>query len=165
MSPELFDLEIQNHRRTIHSDCYALGMVIYEVLSQRIPFHRYQNSVISLKVVRGDRPERPKEVEGAWFTDDVWELLERCWMAQPEDRPSIKDILECLEQIARTLVLPPQQPVAALSMSSALIQGSPDITEVTVMSSQAALPPLPEVLHPEGSAKRVGTHQLPLMLT
>ena len=104
MSPELFHPEIQNHRRTKHSDCYALGMVIYEVLAKRVPFFQYQSAAIFWKVARGDRPWRPEGVEGAWFTDDLWEMLERCWVPQPEYRPSIEDVLQCLEKISTSWI-------------------------------------------------------------
>ena len=102
MSPELFEPEIQDHRRTKHSDCYALGMVVYEVLSGRMPFYQYVNLVIPGKVVGGDRPKRPRGTEGAWFTDDVWGVLGRCWMPQPGNRPNIEVVLWCLEKVSRS---------------------------------------------------------------
>lgn len=37
----------------------------------------------------GERPERPKGVEGVWFTDDLWRMLSQCWASQPESRPSV----------------------------------------------------------------------------
>jgi len=49
----------------------------------------------------GERPERPKGVEGVWFTDDLWRMLSRCWAPQPESRPSIAAVLECLERVSR----------------------------------------------------------------
>ena len=102
MSPELFGLEIQDHRRTKHSDFYALGMVVYEVLSGRMPFYQYVNLVIPGRVVGGDRPKRPRGTEGVWFTDDVWEVLGRCWNPQPGNRPNIEDVLRCLEKASRS---------------------------------------------------------------
>jgi len=103
MSPELFDPErlgLQESHRTESSDCYALGMVVYEVLSRRIPFYPYANFVVPTKVVEGKRPERPEGEEGVWFTDDVWKVLERCWTTQPGDRPGIEDVLQCLEKVS-----------------------------------------------------------------
>jgi len=82
MSPELLEGGTQDCRRTKLSDCYAIGMVIYEVLSGHMPFHQYASWSVPIKVVRGDRPERPQGAEGAWFADGVWEVLgdypERC---------------------------------------------------------------------------------------
>jgi len=112
MSPELFDPESRGHRPTKSSDCYALGMVILEVLSGRLPFYQFAKVVISWKIYRGDRPERPQGEEGVWFTDEVWEILGSCWMTQPEDRPSIEDVLQCLGEASRSWRPPsPQLPV------------------------------------------------------
>ena len=97
MSPELFELEIQNQRRTKPSDCYALGMVIYEVLSGRAPFYQYPDHAVTLRVQRGDRPERPQGAKGQSFTDDVWKVLESCWQPKPDDRPSTHDVFQSWE--------------------------------------------------------------------
>jgi len=101
MGPEFFSLESQNKDlcHTEHSDCYALGMVIYEVLSGHIPFHQDMDFTIVQMVVQGGHPERPQGTEGVWFTDDVWKLLKDCWVFQPKDRPSIKDVLLYLERV------------------------------------------------------------------
>ena len=110
MSPELFNPEIQDSSPTKHSDCYALGMVIYEVLSGHVPFYQFVNLVVPGMIFGGKRPERPKGSEGAWFIDDVWAMLERCWTYQPNDRPGIEDVLQCLEEASRVL-MPPSQAV------------------------------------------------------
>ena len=57
MSPELIDPESFNlteSRPTKESDCYALGMVIYEVLSGQTPFAPSRGLPIILKVMGGD---------------------------------------------------------------------------------------------------------------
>ena len=105
MSPELFDPEkfgLKDSRRTKRSDCYALGMVIYEVLSRRVPFHQHADFAVVVRVGKGERPGRPQGEEGGWFVDDVWSTLERCWEPSPCDRPSVKDILPCLERISKS---------------------------------------------------------------
>ena len=105
MSPELFDSEA--HRQTKGSDCYALGMVIYEVLSRRIPFYRYKDFAIVGRVIKGERPERPQGPEGVvGFTDAVWEVLELCWKSLPRDRPSIEDVLKCMKKAATSWTPP-----------------------------------------------------------
>ena len=128
MSPELFHPETNDHHRTKYSDCYALGMVIYEVLSRRIPFYEYQTPSIFWKVTHGDRPGRPEGAEGLWFTDDVWEMLGRCWAHKSEDRPSIGDILQCLERISSSWI-PPSPLLLGVPSSVELAAGeSPDQT-------------------------------------
>jgi len=100
MSPELLDPDRFGHedgRATKESDCYALGMVILEVLSGKPPFPKCNGMVVMRKVVEGERPGRPQRRE-VWFTDDLWEILEQCWLPRPERRPAIGAVLQCLER-------------------------------------------------------------------
>ena len=127
MGPELFSPEIQDYRRTESSDCYALGMVIYEVLSEQKPFHQYANLVVVGKVVGGERPERPQEVGGVLFTDFVWGVLERCWTPQPGNRPGIGDVLRCLENVSRSWTPPSTRLFAATSATGSFTWGLSDM--------------------------------------
>ena len=100
MSPELLAPDqtgLKNERPTRQSDCYALGMVIYEVLSGYAPFAPFSRYVAMRKAMDGECPERPTGVEGVRFTDELWRMLERCWAIRPDARPSISAVLEILE--------------------------------------------------------------------
>jgi len=115
MSPELFDPEsfgLKDSRLTKHSDRYALGMLIYEVLSGQVPFSRHHGYAVVVRILKGDRPERPQGIVGTWFTNDVWSILGRCWKSVPDDRPRIEDALQCLENASRSWILPSSQTVA-----------------------------------------------------
>ena len=95
MSPELIDPQrfgLKNGRPTKFSDCYALGMVIYETISGHPPFHQYGDMTVFVKVLAGERPLR-----GAGFMDSLWKMVDQCWVFQPSDRPSIEVVLQCLE--------------------------------------------------------------------
>ena len=74
------------------SDCYALGMVIYETITGNLPFHRDADLTVSMKVVEGERPPRRAE-----FSKRLWGVLERCWAHKPNNRPSIESVLRYLE--------------------------------------------------------------------
>ena len=98
MSPELITPErfgLKKSRPTIPSDCYALGMVIYETISGNLPFHEDTDLTVFMKVMEGKRPPR-----GGRFRGSLWKMLELCWASQPNDRPSIYDVLRCLEMIS-----------------------------------------------------------------
>jgi len=100
MSPELLDpsrFDFENSRPTKESDCYALGMVILEVLSEQLPFEGDWNRMSVVKVVEGKHPGRPQGDKGVWFTDELWGVLEQCWSLQPRDRPTAKAIFGHLE--------------------------------------------------------------------
>ncbi|KAF9645416.1 hypothetical protein BDM02DRAFT_578724 [Thelephora ganbajun] len=100
MSPELLDPErfgLKKSRPTKESDCYALGMVIYEVLSRQTPFTQHSFLAIVWRVLDGERPGRPQGKEGKLFTDAIWGVLGFCWEPQPSDRANAKAVLLCLE--------------------------------------------------------------------
>ena len=98
MSPELIAPQrfgLKNSRPTKHSDCYALGMVIYETISGNLPFHEHTDLTVFVKVLEGKRPPR-----GERFAESLWKMLERCWASQPNDRPNIEVVLQRLETVS-----------------------------------------------------------------
>lgn len=105
MSPELLLPEgfgLKDSCPTKESDRYALGMVIYEVLSGWMPFSPCNEAVVVFKVLHGERPGKPQGVQGEWFTDDLWRILELCWKSQSDERPSLETILQCLQDAMRS---------------------------------------------------------------
>ena len=101
MSPELLDpgrFGLEETRPTKESDCYALGMVIYEVFSGKTPFAPHKGPTVIVKVMEGKRPRRSQGHEGQLFTDVVWGLMKLCWEAQPGNRPSAETALLRLEE-------------------------------------------------------------------
>ena len=104
ISPERIvpqEFELKDGRPTESSDCYSLGMVIYETISGNPPFHEHRDITVSVKVLKGEHPPR-----GAGFTEGLWKMLEMCWAFQPNNRPSIKDVLQRLELVPIPLETP-----------------------------------------------------------
>ena len=130
-SPELLDPEpfgLKDSCQTKESDCYALGMVMYEVLSGQVPFSGYKDTVAIRKVMAGERPGKPQGTQAMWFTDGLWEMLECCWKPQPHDRPSLKALLQYLEDITR----PPQLPSPTPSTDEGAATGTDGLLDSTV---------------------------------
>jgi serine/threonine protein kinase len=94
-------VRVQEKLSNESSDCYALGMVVYETISGRFPFHQHADLTVVMKVLEGERPTR-----GAGFAGSLWDMLKLCWAPQPSDRPTIEDVFRCLERV-RPLSEPP----------------------------------------------------------
>jgi len=145
MSPERIAPDrfgFKNSRPTIPSDCYSLGMVIYETISGHFPFHTDADLTVSLKVVEGKRPPR-----GAKFTKSLWGMLEQCWASGPNDRPSIEDVLRHLEMASNSLE--PSSPRAnegadedSDDWDSATNSSGGDSVDVFATNDHAQLPPV-----------------------
>jgi len=104
MSPELLspqEFGFTKSHSTKSSDCYALGMVIYETISGNPPFYELTTHAVLSKVLDGVRPPR-----GMKFTESLWKTLELCWAPQPNDRPGIEDVLQRLERASNSLEEP-----------------------------------------------------------
>ncbi|KAF9649062.1 kinase-like protein [Thelephora ganbajun] len=100
MSPELIDPQrfgFKKNRPTRSSDRYALEMVIYETISGDLPFHEHADLTVFMKVMEGKHPTR-----GVRFPESLWKMVELCWSSHPKNRPSIGDVLRCLEMVSNT---------------------------------------------------------------
>ena len=109
MSPELFDPKrfgLKECRPTKASDCYALGMVVYEVLSGLTPYATHNPLLVTQRILNGERPVRPKGAQDAQFTTELWEVLQLCWKPHPDDRPDLSAVLLRLEDAAGVPRLP-----------------------------------------------------------
>ena len=125
MAPELLDPPRfgSNGRSTRESDRYALGMVIFEVgwlhfplwflihpfqvLTGLQPFHRLHKFEPIPAVLRGDRPEKPRDAESLGFSSELWELVQLCWSESSSARPTAKQLWDYLSLASLTWV-PPQ---------------------------------------------------------
>ncbi|KAF9779192.1 kinase-like domain-containing protein [Thelephora terrestris] len=100
MSPELLDpsrFGASGDRPTKKSDCYALGMVVYEVLSGKSPYWGITNQVRLMDAItEGYRPKEPDRAENLSFTDGLWEILQQCWLTDASARPDVRTILSRL---------------------------------------------------------------------
>lgn len=148
MSPEL--LFGQDSTPTRQSDCYALGMVIYEVgwpYSLRQPsahlslgsdwsptIHHLGPFAVVIAVQKGKRPKRPPNARSLGFSDALWGLLVRCWSKSSTARPTAQQLLECLQAASLTWVPPPEYPIPA---AGAGLQFSSDNEWNTVTGARA----------------------------
>lgn len=61
------------------------------------PFsHIRRTPEVLIKMQQGERPCRPEgqEIVERGLDDNLWNLLTRCWAAEPEKRPTIHEVLD-----------------------------------------------------------------------
>ncbi|KZV87993.1 kinase-like protein [Exidia glandulosa HHB12029] len=89
MAPELSDSTYSTP-----ADVYAWAMTALHVISGLQPFWRIkQPGRVVIHVHQGKRPVLDDYPEGT-FSGEFWNLLERCWQSEPEDRPSMDDVVD-----------------------------------------------------------------------
>ncbi|KAG6917279.1 hypothetical protein DXG01_003227 [Tephrocybe rancida] len=99
-APELFDPEGEEEKRNSEaSDMYAWACVAYEIFAGHMPFARLtREATIMNRVSSGERPERPPIPSDSWsvwgLTEDIWSIMEACWSAEPEARPSAQLVID-----------------------------------------------------------------------
>src|SRR5438128_8691351 len=79
---------------TKESDIYSFGMIMWEHTTGKKPFHdKPHNHHLILDILKGERPQ---------ITDDTprfyIELMKRCWDHNPENRPTAREIWNCLRE-------------------------------------------------------------------
>lgn len=90
--PEYFDGEPLRKP----SDVWTFGMMCYQVFAGGID--PYNTKITKLAVIRAvlsdERPTRPNNIP-----DSLWELMERCWQAEMELRPTFEEVAAVLKSI------------------------------------------------------------------
>ena len=70
------------------------------------PFGGRGKIELACKVALEDeRPGRPRDSEKLGFTNEVWEVLQKCWEREPSARPSADLVAACLKQASETWVV------------------------------------------------------------
>ena len=109
MSPEQVRGLPADHR----SDIFALGILLYEMLSGARAFHRPSPAETNAALLRDDPPPMPP---GRGLSPALEKLLRRCLSKRPEDRfNSTRDLVFALEAVGSAPPSGPDVPVAAAS--------------------------------------------------
>jgi len=93
MPPEM----MKGQAYTEKADVYSYGLVLYEMVTGKLPFAGMPPQQISLRVaVYNERPPLPSSVNSKWK-----ELITACWGADDTKRPSFITILDMLSAIEK----------------------------------------------------------------
>ena len=47
-------------------------------------------------IVEGVRPRKPEGAKRLGFSEELWRMVELCWLEDRDERPGIEDIFSCL---------------------------------------------------------------------
>ena len=72
-----------------------------QVLCGAIPFYnlRWPHHVMK-EIMNGGRPAKPENATSVGFTGVLWKIVERCWLADTDARPTLEAVLSCLREAA-----------------------------------------------------------------
>lgn len=72
-----------------------------QIFSQEVPFHPLNKYQAEKEVISNNgRPPRPSQDNLEWgLTDEVWNLIQNCWVRNPADRKSIDEVVTEIENI------------------------------------------------------------------
>ena len=84
LSPEIINSKPYDSK----SDIWSLGVLLYEMMTFKMPFNANSLPMLSVKIMRGQYIPPP-----TIYTKDLRELVTKCLTVEPKNRPSIQEIL------------------------------------------------------------------------
>lgn len=89
-------LAVQPRRsKTVPSDVYAMGMLIYQAYTLSPPWPRATLLELALRISERSGPPRPMDDQGiSIIPDPVWTICSPMWSYSPINRPRLADVLD-----------------------------------------------------------------------
>jgi tetratricopeptide (TPR) repeat protein len=103
--------QITHGQSDARTDVYAMGVVMYELLTLRRPFQAVQREALFRAVLESDVPD-PRKIN-SMISRDAWTVMERALSKEPEGRyPSAVELASDLNQLVKG------EPVSARPLSA-----------------------------------------------
>ncbi|CAO2147763.1 unnamed protein product [Urochloa humidicola] len=90
MAPEVINHQPYDNK----ADVYSFGIVLWELMTSKIPYTTLSPLQAAVGVRQGLRPQLPENAHPRLLN-----LMQRCWETVPSDRPTFTDIITELEDI------------------------------------------------------------------
>ncbi|KAF8188162.1 kinase-like domain-containing protein [Mycena galopus ATCC 62051] len=109
-------------RTTQSSDIYAFALLVLEILIAGPPKGRPSKVFVEFHVFEALRPQR-EDYSAKLVSEEMWDMLERCWDFNPHARPNIGEILTSPTFLALNVkVLVGMEPLLPLSPSQLAVR-------------------------------------------
>ena len=115
------------------ADIFSFGMLLYQMISRRHPFHDMPPMKIDTAVDCGERPtlHDVPEAENAYFY--LTRLMEQCWQGDPRKRLTTDEIIEKLSLSSFQSVMTVRPvPHSSFSLRTACVVSARDFTNIHV---------------------------------
>lgn len=99
MPPELFSMQSDCCRLSQKADVFALGMILYEVISGQAPYSKLSAPQVVVQVSRGKRQPLPEQVPRT-----LVDVYKACVAGEPKDRPTLAELTKLLAKFHESLM-------------------------------------------------------------
>lgn len=80
-------------------DVYAFGVMCWEMLERKVPFHKSSNNEVEERVKKGERPhisprylDIKNPIDGNKHIPLLLRVIDSCWKQNPAERPSFDEV-------------------------------------------------------------------------
>src|ERR1051325_5274925 len=90
----------ENFKKEYSMDIYSLGNLLWEIMSEKIPFSQDKHNSLLIKKIKNGY--REKDIPG--ISSEYVNLYKECWKEDSLTRPKIKDVYKKLLYIKQLLL-------------------------------------------------------------
>ena len=100
MAPEVFGSEDYTNKadvyRYVRPANHSFAVVVWEILSQELPYPDLDSWQIPVHVTKGNRPPLPDDTP-----KKIAELVKACWQTKAQKRPPMTTVVDALQDITK----------------------------------------------------------------
>jgi len=95
MAPELiYSPDRKDHENSWMTDMWSFGMVVYELISGKMPYYEAGGVLVVGEILRRKIPSKPKFT--GEYHEKLWRICLLCWNFEPSQRPTSQAVLDDL---------------------------------------------------------------------
>jgi len=80
------------------TDVYSFAIVMWEVLTRKVPYEDRNMMTVALDVINGNRPPIPSDCP-----ENFAKIMQKCWMGKSADRPTMDEVVQYLNSEMESL--------------------------------------------------------------